>query len=79
VGRLALGKGSLGRVGAMLAGMLPVYAIGAAWLTIYVPVDRVLTVGVMPFLLGDLVKIGVVATGSALLTTSLTGFRAKGK
>ena len=79
VGRLALGKGSLGRVGAMLAGMLPVYAIGAAWLTIYVRVDRVLTVGVMPFLLGDLVKIGVVATGSALLTTSLTGFRAKGK
>ena len=52
VGRLALGKGSLGRVGAMLAGMLPVYAIGAAWLTIYVPVDRVLTVGVMPFFLG---------------------------
>jgi biotin transport system substrate-specific component len=79
VGRLALGKGTFGRVGAMLAGMLPVYAIGAAWLTIYVPVDRVLTVGVMPFLLGDLVKISVVATGSALLTTSLTGFRAKGK
>jgi len=25
-------------------------------LTIYIPVDRVLTVGVMPFLLGDLVK-----------------------
>jgi biotin transport system substrate-specific component len=36
VGRLALGKGIYGRVGAMLAGMLTVYAIGAAWLTIYV-------------------------------------------
>jgi biotin transport system substrate-specific component len=79
VGRLALGKGTFGRVGAMLAGLLPVYAIGAAWLTTYVPVDQVLAVGVMPFLLGDLVKIGVVATGSALLTTSLTGFRGKRK
>ena len=56
VGWLALGKRTFGRVGAMLAGMLPVYAIGTVWLTIYVPVDRVLTVGVMPFLLGDLVK-----------------------
>jgi biotin transport system substrate-specific component len=77
VARLALGKGTFGRVGAMVAGVLPVYAIGAAWLTTYVPVEKVLAVGVMPFLLGDLVKIGVVATGSALLATSLTRFRAK--
>jgi biotin transport system substrate-specific component len=77
VGRLALGKGIYGRVGAMLAGMLTVYAIGAAWLTIYVPVDRVLTVGVIPFLLSDLVKIGVVAIGSALVAISLIRFRAK--
>ena len=56
VGWLALGKRTFGRIGAMLAGILTVYATGAAWLTIYVPVDRVLTVGVMPFLLGDLVK-----------------------
>jgi biotin transport system substrate-specific component len=77
VGRLALGKGIYGRVGAMLAGMLTVYAIGAAWLTIYVPVDQVLAVGVMPFLLSDLVKIGVVAIGSALVAISLIRFRAK--
>jgi biotin transport system substrate-specific component len=77
VGRLALDKGTFGRVGAMLAGMLPVYVIGAAWLTIYISVDRVLAVGVMPFLLGDLVKIGVVAIGSALVAISLTRFRAK--
>jgi biotin transport system substrate-specific component len=77
VGRLALGKGIYGRVGAMLAGMLTVYAIGAAWLTIYVPVDQVLAVGVIPFLLSDLVKIGVVAIGSALVAISLIRFRAK--
>jgi biotin transport system substrate-specific component len=57
--------------------MLPVYVIGAAWLTIYIPVDRVLAVGVMPFLLGDLVKIGLVAIESALVAISLTRFRAK--
>ena len=72
VGSLAMGKGILGRVGAMLLGMVPIYAIGTAWLANYVPASQLLAVGVMPFLLGDLVKIAVVAIGSAVLPAALT-------
>lgn len=67
VGVLAVGRGTLGRLGAMLAGMVPIYGIGAAWLAAYVPVDQILTVGVLPFLLGDLVKICAVAACALLL------------
>ncbi|MCM2505539.1 biotin transporter BioY [Aureimonas altamirensis] len=77
VGALAVGKGTLGRVGAMLAGMVPIYAIGMAWLAVYVPVGQLLAVGVLPFLLGDLVKIGVVAAGSMALPASFARFRGK--
>lgn len=69
VGVLAVGKGTLGRLGAMLAGMLLIYGIGAAWLAAYVPVNQLLAVGVLPFLLGDLLKIAVVAIGGLLLST----------
>jgi biotin transport system substrate-specific component len=66
VGVTARGKGFLGRFGAMLAGLMVVYALGAAWLAVYVPPSQVLAVGVLPFILGDLVKIGVVAVGGSL-------------
>ncbi|CAN7612727.1 biotin transporter BioY [Bosea sp. LjRoot9] len=82
VGALAQGRSSLGRIGAMLAGMLVIYAIGAAWLALFVPAGQLLAVGVVPFLLGDLVKIGVVAVGSALLPASFArhlGARLLGK
>ncbi len=77
VGVLAAGKGVLGRIGAMLAGMVPIYAIGMAWLAVYVPADQLLAIGVMPFLLGDLVKIAVVAAGSVVLPTSVALLRGK--
>jgi biotin transport system substrate-specific component len=45
------------RIGvAMLLGIGIVYALGAAWLAQFVGADRVLAVGVVPFLLGDAVK-----------------------
>lgn len=75
VGALATGKGTLGRFGAMLAGMVPVYAIGAAWLAVYVPAGQLLAVGVLPFLPGDLVKIGVVAAAGAVLPAVFTWLR----
>jgi biotin transport system substrate-specific component len=75
VGLLALGKGLLGRIGAMLAGLVVIYAIGVAWLAVYVPPRQLLAVGILPFVLGDLVKIGVVAAGSALLPASIFGPR----
>lgn len=77
VGTLALGKGALGRTGAMLAGLVTVYALGAAWLAAYMPVDRLLSVGVVPFLLGDLMKIGLVAVGAAILPATLAQLQGK--
>lgn len=66
-GWLAQGAGLPGRVGAMVAGMAVVYAAGAAWLALYVPADEVVALGVAPFLLGDAVKIAVVAAAGPLL------------
>ncbi|NTG42113.1 biotin transporter BioY [Rhizobium rhizogenes] len=77
VGTLALGKSTLGRMGAMLTGLATVYALGAAWLAAYVPLDRLLSVGVVPFLLGDLMKIGLVAVGTAILSTTLAQLQGK--
>jgi len=76
-GTLALGKGTLGRIGAMLAGLVVVYALGAAWLAAYVPLDRLLSVGVIPFLLGDLLKIGLVTVSGAVLPAMFAQFRGK--
>lgn len=64
VGALAAGRTALGRIGAMVVGLVVIYAFGAAWLALYTPADRLLSVGVIPFLLGDLVKIAIVALGS---------------
>ena len=71
VGTLALDKGALGRMRAMLAGLVSVYALGVTWLAAYVPLDRLFSVGVVPFLLGDLMKIGLVAAGAAILPAVL--------
>lgn len=75
VGRLSLGRGAFGRVSAMLAGLVPIYGGGIAWLAIFVPFEQLFSLGIAPFLLGDLLKIGVVAIGSVMFSTSLAGFR----
>jgi biotin transport system substrate-specific component len=77
VGTLALGKGAFGRVSAMLIGLVTVYALGVAWLAAFVPLDRLLSVGVIPFLFGDLVKIGLVAAGGTMLPAVFTQLRGK--
>jgi biotin transport system substrate-specific component len=69
VGHLARGRRSLGRLAAMLLCLVPIYGLGLAWLAIFVPADRLLALGAAPFILGDLVKIGIVAAGSLLLST----------
>jgi biotin transport system substrate-specific component len=79
VGVLATGKGMLGRLGAMLIGIAPVYGLGVAWLAVFIPARDLLTVGVLPFLLGDLVKIGVVAAAGMVLPASLVRLQGKGK
>jgi len=65
-GMLGAGRGLVARTGAMLAGMTLIYALGVAWLALYMPASRLLAAGVLPFVLGDLVKIGIVAAGTSL-------------
>lgn len=74
VGALAAGRGTLGRAGAMLVGLIPVYGLGIAWLATFVPASALLAAGFTPFILGDLVKIGVVAAATIVLPASLVRF-----
>ena len=71
VGKLAAGRGTLGRIGAMLAGLVPIYGFGMAWLFVFVPYYQVVALGFTPFILGDLVKIAIVAVGAAMVTAWL--------
>jgi len=64
VGGLARGRGTLGRLGAMLVGLVPIYGFGLVWLATFVPSSEVVALGFMPFILGDLVKIALVAAGA---------------
>ncbi|MEO7053712.1 MAG: biotin transporter BioY [Rhizomicrobium sp.] len=68
-GMLGAGRGLIGRTGAMLAGMAVIYGLGVAWLALYVPASRLLAEGLAPFILGDLLKIGIVAAGASLLSS----------
>nr|WP_206614090.1 biotin transporter BioY [Sinirhodobacter populi] len=66
-GTLARGRGMAGRVLAMLAGLGVTYAAGLAWLGLYVPAGQIVTLGFLPFILGDLINIAMVALGAALI------------
>jgi len=46
---------------AMPAGLLVIYAAGLAWLAQFVPSDKLLAFGIMPFLLGDAIKVALAA------------------
>jgi biotin transport system substrate-specific component len=73
---LAAGRGTIGRIAAMLLGLAIVYACGVAWLINFVPADKLFAMGVAPFVLGDLVKIALVAAGASAVAL-LPGLRAK--
>ena len=75
IGALAQQRGWLGRGLAMLAGLVVVYAAGMAWLAAFVPASKLLATGVVPFLLGDLVKIALAAT----LLSGLSRIKARGQ
>ena len=47
-------------------GLAVIYAFGVAWLSNYVPSDKLLSLGVTPFLLGDFCKVAL----AALLTVA---------
>lgn len=60
-GWLAQGRTLLGQVLAMLAGLTAVYICGLAWLALSVPSSQILSIGLTPFLSGDLLKIMIAA------------------
>ncbi|MCZ0734818.1 biotin transporter BioY [Phreatobacter sp. AB_2022a] len=70
-GTLALGRRTLGRTLAMLAGLAVTYLAGLAWLALFVPLRDVMALGFMPFIGGDLVNIAMVATGALVLPARL--------
>jgi biotin transport system substrate-specific component len=77
VGRWAAGRKTLGRIAAMLAGLVPIYGLGLAWLSLFLPAHQLIALGALPFLLGDLLKIGVVAAGVAVLSRTGLALRLK--
>ncbi len=52
----------------LLAGLVVIYSFGAAWLATFVGVERAWTLGVLPFLLGDAIKLGI-ASAAVLIRT----------
>ncbi|MGA9190453.1 MAG: biotin transporter BioY [Anaerolineales bacterium] len=60
----------LAALGAMTLGNLVIYAIGASWLAWMVGPNQALALGVAPFVLGDVLKIGL---GTALLPLGWLG------
>ena len=67
-GALAQGRGLGMRAVAMLAGTVATYVPGLIWLSAFVPADRLLAVGVAPFILGDMVKIALGALALQAVT-----------
>ncbi|TCS62957.1 biotin transporter BioY [Varunaivibrio sulfuroxidans] len=55
------GKSLLPLAGMMAAGLLVVYAFGATWLATFTGWDKAFTLGVAPFILGDVLKIALAA------------------
>jgi biotin transporter BioY len=49
----------------MLAGEIAIYALGLPWLARFVPAERVLDLGLLPFIPGDIVKL-ILATATPL-------------
>ena len=58
-----LDRSVIGTAIAMIAGNLVIYVFGLAWLANFVGFEKAVTLGVIPFLFGDLVKI-MLATAS---------------
>ena len=68
VGALARGRGAFGRFVVMMAGMVPVYLLGLVGLSGFVASEKAVALGFTPFILGDTIKIALVAFGGAAIT-----------
>jgi len=61
IGRVAAGGGFVRRAVALTIGLVAIYGGGVAWLAFFVPQSRLFELGVAPFILGDLLKVSLVA------------------
>ncbi|WP_082735796.1 biotin transporter BioY [Polycladidibacter stylochi] len=59
-GKMLERLGSKALIPALLAGMATIFAFGLAWLAFYVPAEKVLAIGLTPFLLGDIVELALI-------------------
>ena len=59
-------RGGWMRAAAILAGTAVIYAFGVAWLSTMIGMQKAITAGMLPFLLGDAVKGGLVWAALAL-------------
>jgi len=50
----------------LLAGVAVIYALGFAWLATFIGAERAFAAGVLPFLLGDAVKVAIVSAAVLL-------------
>ncbi|MFO1038808.1 MAG: biotin transporter BioY [Geminicoccaceae bacterium] len=70
-------RGLLPRAAGVLVATIAIYALGVAWLGQFIGVSKAIAVGVVPFLLGDLVKLFLVTAlgevGLARLQNRLGG------
>jgi len=60
---------------ALVIGNLIVYALGAGWLAVNIGIDKAWAGGVAPFLLGDAVKIGILAALLPMAWRALAAIR----
>ena len=56
-----MGRGIMSTIIAMMIGNVVIYVAGASWLASFVGAEKALTVGVLPFLYGDVLKLAVAA------------------
>jgi biotin transport system substrate-specific component len=62
--------GSWWMLAPMLAGLAMVYLLGCLWLTQFVGLSKVVPVGILPFILGDLLKVAL-AVGACLAVNGI--------
>ncbi len=61
VGRFAAGRGLVGTLAVMLAGVALIYIPGVTWLASFTGFDKALALGVAPFITGDVLKAAIAA------------------
>ncbi|MSO65923.1 MAG: biotin transporter BioY [Alphaproteobacteria bacterium] len=66
---------SIKAMAALVLANLIVYAFGAGWLAVQIGVAKAWTAGVLPFLLGDALKIGVIAAALPMAWRVLESIR----